>query len=116
MASLTSQSHSSVSQRKQLSFHYGSNSTPNATDLRIKDSGFQNTDVIRPIVLESLRQYVPHPADQASEDPMTSAWDDIQNQVRYPMLRFFKNFSQKMAKKVWRKKFGEKNLAKKWIL
>jgi len=43
--------------------------------------GFQNLDFLRPSLVSSLKNYVPHPADQVSDDAFTSAWDDIQKQV-----------------------------------
>jgi hypothetical protein len=43
---------------------------------------FQNLDVVRPSLVASIKNYVPHPAEETSDDPLTSAWDDVQKQVR----------------------------------
>jgi hypothetical protein len=42
---------------------------------------FQNLEIVRPSLVDSLKNYVPHPAEETSEDALTSAWDDVQKQV-----------------------------------
>ena len=42
---------------------------------------FQNLEIVRPSLVASLKSYVPHPAEEVSEDELTSAWDDVQKQV-----------------------------------
>ena len=42
---------------------------------------FQNLEIVRPSLVASLKNYVPHPAEEVSEDELTSAWDDVQKQV-----------------------------------
>jgi hypothetical protein len=48
---------------------------------------FQNLDVVRPSLVASIKNYVPHPAEETSDDPLTSAWDDVQKQVRNKYYR-----------------------------
>jgi hypothetical protein len=42
---------------------------------------FQNLEIVRPSLVDSLKNYVPHSAEETSEDALTSAWDDVQKQV-----------------------------------
>jgi len=42
---------------------------------------FQNLEIVRPSLVVSLKNYVPHSAEETSEDELTSAWDDVQKQV-----------------------------------
>ena len=42
---------------------------------------FQNLDFFKPSLVSTLKSYVPHPQIEISDDPTTSAWDDVQKQV-----------------------------------